>query len=376
MQPSSKKINRNIHFYVLLIISIVLCIYFLKNFLSLIMIAFLTVLMINPIYKKLLYLLKNRKKIAITISLFIVILSILIPISILSTLVIAQTNTFIFDINNYFLKGKSFEILVNSNIDNINKNLSILPFRIEPISKTLVGQWINQNVYTLIQQAWNNIGQFLLQIITQISGGFLEFIPALIIYIILVASILPNQGKIITFVRNMSPFDNRIDDLYIKKLGAMAKSMIEGTFLIGLLQSIINCFFLWICGVPYVFFFAILYIFFAILPFGGTGTLTIPIAIIQMLFGNIWQGIFLIIAHILIGSNIDNIVRAKFVRKDAKIPTAIMFLGIFAGIQSFGMLGIIYGPLIMIFIYTTIQIYIKYFNNGEDLPSNVREFDV
>ncbi len=58
--------------------------------------------------------------------------------------------------------------------------------------------------------------------------------------------------------------------------------------------------------------------------------------------------------HFLIVTNIDNYIRPKVVPDNARLPAALTILGAFAGVSYFGFLGVIYGPMIMIFVMTTI----------------------
>ena len=52
--------------------------------------------------------------------------------------------------------------------------------------------------------------------------------------------------------------------------------------------------------------------------------------------------------------------RPKFVPKSARMDPALTILSVFAGIGIFGFLGIVIGPVIMIVILSTIQIYLEY----------------
>jgi predicted PurR-regulated permease PerM len=57
------------------------------------------------------------------------------------------------------------------------------------------------------------------------------------------------------------------------------------------------------------------------------------------------------------------------VPKEAKLNSALTILSVFAGIGIFGFIGIIIGPVVMIIIVTTIQVYLK--SEQDELPKEV-----
>ena len=69
-------------------------------------------------------------------------------------------------------------------------------------------------------------------------------------------------------------------------------------------------------------------------------------------------GIFVIAFHIVVVTNIDNVLRPILVPREAKLDPALMLLSVFAGITMFGFLGIVIGPVVMIVIVTTISVYL------------------
>jgi predicted PurR-regulated permease PerM len=147
-----------------------------------------------------------------------------------------------------------------------------------------------------------------------------------------------------------------VADLYLARMGAMTTAMVKGQFVIAILQGIVDAALMWVVGIDYFIFWFVIITFLSIIPLGG-GIIVIPAGIIMILTGNIWQGIVLIAGHILIVTNIDNVLRPKFVPHKARLDAALTILGVFAGIAMFGFLGIIIGPVVMIVITTTIQIF-------------------
>ena len=69
--------------------------------------------------------------------------------------------------------------------------------------------------------------------------------------------------------------------------------------------------------------------------------------------------------HLLVVTNIDNVLRPLLVPRAARLDPALMLLAVFAGIAMFGFWGLIIGPVLMIIIVTTISVYLAVYKGGE-----------
>jgi len=166
-------------------------------------------------------------------------------------------------------------------------------------------------------------------------------------------------------LKKLNPLGETASELYIGKISAMTKAMVKGQFIIAFLQGLTDAALLWIVGIDFFFFWLVLLTFLSIIPLGG-GIIVLPIGVVMLLTGHIWQGLVLIIGHLVIVTNIDNVLRPRLVPKTARLDSALTILSVFAGLAMFGFLGIVIGPVIMIVIVTTIQVYLEFVENKND----------
>jgi predicted PurR-regulated permease PerM len=138
----------------------------------------------------------------------------------------------------------------------------------------------------------------------------------------------------------------------------MVNGTVRGQFIIAVCQGVAGAISIYIAGFHDGFFiFAILLSALSVIPL-GSGVISIPFGIGMMLFGNVFGGIFVILFHIIVVTNIDNILRPILVPREARLDSALMLLSVFAGITMFGAFGIVIGPVLMIVIVTTISVYL------------------
>jgi predicted PurR-regulated permease PerM len=82
------------------------------------------------------------------------------------------------------------------------------------------------------------------------------------------------------------------------------------------------------------------------------------------LFGNVVGGVFVVLFHLIVVTNIDNTLRPFLVPKSAHLNPALMLLAVFAGLRMFGFWGIVLGPVLMIVIVTTISVYLAVYKGA------------
>ncbi len=338
-------------FYIIAVIIIFLSYLVLKPFFSAIVLAFLTVVFFKPVYDWFHKFFIHKKKVASLMTVVIVIFLVLIPVLAIGALTVNQ----IIQFSNDFI-GSSDNINLESIVNRFNKLATVMPGDHNILTLEKAKVYINNGAQA--------VGNFFLARLPDIGSGAFNTFTWFLMFLIVLYSLFPLHDKILKFFENISPLDDRIDIIYATRVIEMSKSMVKGTFLISIVQGVISGIFLAIAGVPYVLFWTLLMIFLGVIPVIGYGFVVIPIAIILLLTGGIWQGIMLISVSIIFIGNIDNFLRPKLVSKKAELHPALVILGVIGGLQVFGVLGFIYGPVIMILLVTTIEMYLKYFRKS------------
>jgi predicted PurR-regulated permease PerM len=180
-------------------------------------------------------------------------------------------------------------------------------------------------------------------------------------------SLLVNQDKLLALFHQINPLGPRISKLYAERTAVMTKAMARGQFIIAFVQGTTDALLLYLAGLHSLFFFfVVLLTALSIIPLGG-GIVAIPIGIGMILTGHIWQGALVVLGHILIVTNEDNVMRPRLVPQEARLDPALTLVSVFSGLAMFGFLGIVIGPVIMILIVTTIQVFMEVFKKIESV---------
>lgn len=323
-----------------------------RDYLTLIIFAAILAFLFNPVYQKRLQ--KGREPgQAAALTFLIAAFMILIPVIIILILTGIQINHLINTVGDS-VNTADLTKFAQHLIDAVNDVLAKTP-----ITFRVTTEWLHTTFVDLIQ----NAGTAVLNNIKSYASGFFSFFKTAIIFIFVFLSLLKNQNTIMETIRNLNPLGPKISDLYTKRISLMTKAMVRGQFLIAVAQGTTDAALVYLAGFHEAFFFMLLILVaLSFIPLGG-GILAIPIGIIMILTGNFVGGLIVIGGHLLIVTNIDNILRPRLVPPEAKLDSALMILSVFSGIALLGFLGIIVGPVIMITIVTTISVYLEVYRN-------------
>lgn len=210
-------------------------------------------------------------------------------------------------------------------------------------------------------------GELLLHLLQGAVGGVVGAVTSAIIFLYVFVAMLVHRAELQTLIRRLNPLGEEVTDLYLAKAGAMVKGAVGGQFVIALCQGVAAAASIYLGGFRQGFFvFAIVLTAMSIIPL-GCGIVTMPFGIGMALFGNVGGGLFVFFFHLVVVTNIDNFLRPVLVPRDARLNSALMLLAVFAGITMFGFWGIVIGPVLMILIVTTIDVYLAVYH-GVELP--------
>jgi predicted PurR-regulated permease PerM len=112
-----------------------------------------------------------------------------------------------------------------------------------------------------------------------------------------------------------------------------------------------------ITGVHESGFWGVITAFTSFIPVIGTGLVWAPMAMYMLILGHIWQGIFIVLFGALVMGMLDNVVRFILAKKMADVHPIITVLGVILGLQFFGFLGLIFGPLLISYFFILLKIY-------------------
>lgn len=320
--------------------------YFLRNYLELIALAGVLAYLFRPLYVNL----EKRWNAGVAAALTVLsaLAIVIIPLAGILTMAGIQIKEMIDTVSEWIQKTDMSE-LGDQILGAINAALEKIPF----VHVELTTEYLQSSVSTLAA----NMGDFALSFAKQSVGGIAGMVTSAIIFLYVFIALLGSDRKIISLIRDLSPMKPEVTDVYLTKIGAMVKATVAGQFVIAAVQGTLGAISIYIGGIHAGFFMFVIFLtVLSIIPL-GSGIVTIPLGIGMALTGNVFGGIFVALFHILVTTNADNVLRPMLVPRNAHLAPALMLLSVFAGLSMFGFPGIVFGPVVMIIIVTTISLY-------------------
>jgi len=153
------------------------------------------------------------------------------------------------------------------------------------------------------------------------------------------------------------PFTKRQKEAISRKFADTFRAVINGVLLIALLQGAMTGIGFALFGVPFATVWGFVAAAMALLPVGGAALVWLPGAAYLYLTAETLPGILLGVWGLVLVSLPDNFLKPLIIGKKAKIPTFILFIALLGGLQVYGVLGILFGPLVVTLLTAFLQIY-------------------
>jgi predicted PurR-regulated permease PerM len=339
---------------VVTIISLLFAGYFLRSYFVLIVVAAVGAYLFTPLFEW--FGRRLGSGMAATCTLLTALAVVIVPIGLLVLVAVVQISRMVTHVAGWVARTNLSD-LGEQSLQVVNKLLARLPF----LHITVTAESLRKTMASVAQKA----GEWFLHFVQDTAGGLFGAVTSAIIFLYVFVALLTNREKLLTLIRQLNPLGEDVTDLYLRKMGSMVRGTVNGQFVIALCQGVAGAASVYVAGFHQGFFvFAILLTALSIIPLGG-GIVTIPFGIGMMFYGNIFGGAFVVLWHLAVVTNLDNFLRPILVPRDARLNPALMLLAVFAGIAMFGPWGIVIGPVLMIVIVTTIDVYLAVYKGVE-----------
>jgi predicted PurR-regulated permease PerM len=345
LSPSTPHDIKLWFFLALFLVSCYLLGWLLWPFLSVIVLAAVITGIFNPIYRYL-----NRKLSPILSSLLtclIIFLVLFIPGSFFIGILANEAYDMYLAAREAVLENPYKELLANSKIvEKINPLLS-------NFGLTITGDEINK----VIAEIGRVVGLFLYEQARSMTANILNFVVNFFFMLLIIFYLLIDSRRLASFIVELSPLPDDQDEKLIQKFKDMAGAILIGNGLGGIIQGTLGGAVFAFFGFNSPFLWGLIMAVMAFLPIVGVGIVFLPAAIYLFLNERIAAGIFFIVFYVLLSGGIEYFFKPKFVGKRVQMHTLLVFLSIIGGLKLFGILGIIYGPLVVTAFLTLTDIY-------------------
>ena len=189
-----------------------------------------------------------------------------------------------------------------------------------------------------------------LEILAFTLFGFIRTIPSLFIGLtitVFVLFILLRDGdRLLAWTRSILPIRDEIQNELNERLDRLTRASVIGNVAASLIQAVALGVGLWLLGFDKVFFLTVLTFIFALLPLVGAFIVWIPLVFYLVAIGDTSAALLLTVLGMVVSLS-DFYTRPLVIGHSAAINSAIIVVGVFGGIVTFGAIGLLVGPVIL-----------------------------
>ena len=292
--------------------------------------AFILYVIFRPLYAYMTNKKGVNKGIAAFAIIVLTIVLILIPLYILITIVFFQIQDVFFGTNT-----------IIEDIGSANTYITQLHPRWLPLEIN-----IHEKIVEVVVSATDYLTAMLLNTIQSLGQRIIEFV---IMYFLLYYLLVGEGSNYSLKLRRAVPFNKKNTNVLQKEFKSIVNATMISTGIIALIQgSILTLTFL-LLGVDGAFLWGFVTVFLSFLPFVGATVIWFPAVIIQLIQQDYFTAIGILIGGVIL-SSIDNVLRPIIQKKVGSIHPLVSLIGVIIGLNLFGLLGIVIGPLLISYV--------------------------
>jgi predicted PurR-regulated permease PerM len=263
---SSSRLRELIAFYLLFAAVAGLAFWLVHSYLDIIAFSLTAVIILKPLYDRVLTWVGGRAGLAATLTLCAFFLAVIVPLAIALSIVAGQAASILAAVR------PGTDLLSTEQIDKVMAFITSLnlPFS-DQIETWLLGA---------ASQAASVLAQFALGL----GASIPDLISRLFIFLGIVGTLLPNYHPFVQRLMRLSPLDDQVDSIFLHRIKLTVRSMFLGIFVIAVAQGLVTGLLFWIAGVPYSLLLTLVAVVSSMFPLGAS-LVAFPLGGVELLIG-------------------------------------------------------------------------------------------
>lgn len=173
-------------------------------------------------------------------------------------------------------------------------------------------------------------------------------------------------------LHSLSPIDDEHEEELVLEFARVSRAVVVATLLSAIAQGLLAGLGFWFCGLDSIFLLTLLSGVLAMVPFVGAAAVWIPCALyLFFVDNNPYAAIGLAVYGALVISMADNFIKPWILHGQSNLHPLLALLSVIGGVAVLGPIGILVGPMIVVFLQTLLKILQRemYLMENEDEDS-------
>lgn len=289
-----------------------------------------------------------RPRLAAALLTTLVAVAVLVPVGFIGGSLSAEATTFY----EHTLKGLTREQLAA-----VFFGEGWLATRAHDLAAFLGTEWTPEILLGWIGRASGAVASFvssqLNAVVSNVFGAGLHFVLMLFISFTMFAE----GERLLRYFFATSPLPDDEEALLVKAFTDVAHAIFVGNGLGSLLQGVLGGLAFAVVGLPSPVLWGSVMAIFAFLPLVGISLVTVPATVVLLFQGRYLAAVLFLGFNAVQGLLVENVVKTRLIGTHVKVHDLLIFLSIVGGLSLFGVLGLVYGPLLVALFTTLSELY-------------------
>jgi predicted PurR-regulated permease PerM len=313
------------------LVALYLCWRMLQPFIEVLLWAVVLVVVFYPVHKRI-EARMNGSAWSAVVSTLIVIVTILVPLTLITYAIVRELTGF---------------------ADGLQGNIQSL---LDPNSPTTgkylrwIGQYVNLDQWLSREAIVERLGGYSRAIAARAQSiifGLVGVVIEIFFVIFTMYYLFRDGDRLRAALRFSLPLEGSKANEIIERTREVISASVYGVLVIASIQGALGGLIFFLLGLPSALLWAVVMMFFSMIPMAGAFIVWVPAAIYLLITGEYVKAVALIAFGTLVIGSVDNFLRPKLVGERTRLHELLIFFSVLGGLQVFGVLGLVLGPAVV-----------------------------
>jgi predicted PurR-regulated permease PerM len=225
------------------------------------------------------------------------------------------------------------------------------------IAAKIAAEGIALDLPELVRQGASRAGEYMAAELGEIIRNIVIFLFELFVTLFALFYFVKDGDAILARFRNFLPFEETTKERMLAEARELVFASVTTSVVIALVQGLICGGAFAIVGLGSPIFWGVVMAFLSLLPVVGAWPVWIPAAIWLFSSGHAGRAVILVILCGAVGAMVDNVLRPVLLGGRASLNGLLVFISVLGGIEVFGILGVILGPIVVATAVGILDVY-------------------
>ncbi|GAA5505891.1 AI-2E family transporter [Novipirellula caenicola] len=194
--------------------------------------------------------------------------------------------------------------------------------------------------------------------LTSATGNYLgKIVVGLLVLIIAVYFFLIDGAAMIRTLMRLSPLDDNYERRLLLEFDRTSRAVVLASVLSAIVQGILGGLGYYVLGFESVVLLFLATTLMSLVPFLGAASVWVPCVVWLGMVEQRWTAaIVLALYGMLVISSIDNVIKVYVLHGRSQLHPLFALLSVLGGVKVFGPIGILVGPMVVVFLQTLLEI--------------------